>query len=539
MDSTRLITRLADLVVDVDPTSWADGKALVYNAASSKWKATALTPALVGLGNVSNAAQLVAANNLSDLPSKSAARTSLQLGSAATLNADNSANNLAILNSSGLLASSVIPPLAIAQVNVVASQVAMLALSAQRGDTAVRTDTSKTYILSTDDPTTLVNWIEMLGAGESPVQSVAGRTGTIILAAADIASGVLATTRLGTGAGSASNYLRGDGSWHTLVAADIPSLSAIYLPLVGGILTGTTFITSGHKLGVGISSFTNYPFEGSVFQSTGDMKLGIYGDSTASITFGCPTEMDQNGLPTGFDFQYVPDVDPTLCRMRFNWIERNTNGTVANANSDLFTVFGNGLTLIQPVQSGGLTIQTNDPSLFPVVSIINNDGDTGGSYSIIATGDANSEGGGWLLFHDSINEVTPLRLNSQAVVIDNGFYLQADWMIPATTTIQIGDVQNSQDGTLLTVDLTGGGITLHGGVNGNGSAWNLGGANIGGVASMNFTTISGTTVVTGTTTMNKGTSTPSTSSTHGYLWVDSSGHLQYKNPTGTVTQLAA
>lgn len=84
----------------------------------------------------------------------------------------------------GTVPTSALPPLAIAEVFVVASQAAMLALTAQRGDVAIRTDVSKTYILSTDSPSTLADWKEIVAGGA--VQSVAGKTGTVVLAKADV-----------------------------------------------------------------------------------------------------------------------------------------------------------------------------------------------------------------------------------------------------------------------------------------------------------------------------------------------------------------
>jgi hypothetical protein len=51
----------------------------------------------------------------------------------------------------------------------------------------------------------------------APVQSVAGKTGTVVLEAADIASGVMATARLASsGTASSSTFLRGDQSWQTV-----------------------------------------------------------------------------------------------------------------------------------------------------------------------------------------------------------------------------------------------------------------------------------------------------------------------------------
>lgn len=58
-----------------------------------------------------------------------------------------------------------LPAAAITDVFVVSSQAAMLALNAQRGDVAKRTDVNKTFILSTDSPTTLIDWVELAASG--------------------------------------------------------------------------------------------------------------------------------------------------------------------------------------------------------------------------------------------------------------------------------------------------------------------------------------------------------------------------------------
>lgn len=84
----------------------------------------------------------------------------------------------------GTVPASALPALAINETSVVASQAAMLALVAQRGDMAIRSDTSQTYVLSSDDPTTLANWVALLSPGQ--VQSVAGRAGNVVLTKADV-----------------------------------------------------------------------------------------------------------------------------------------------------------------------------------------------------------------------------------------------------------------------------------------------------------------------------------------------------------------
>lgn len=96
------------------------------------------------------------------------------------------ANGFASLDATGKLTASQIPDLALVNTSVVASQAAMLALTAQLGDVAIRTDTSSSYILAGTDPTVLANWV--LLRFSNAVSSVAGRTGAVVLTAADISN---------------------------------------------------------------------------------------------------------------------------------------------------------------------------------------------------------------------------------------------------------------------------------------------------------------------------------------------------------------
>lgn len=93
-------------------------------------------------------------------------------------------NGVATLGSDGKLNSSQIPAIAISDTFVVANQAEMLALTAEVGDVAIRTDQNKSYILRAAPASTLANWQELL-TPTSPVTSVFGRTGTITAAAGD------------------------------------------------------------------------------------------------------------------------------------------------------------------------------------------------------------------------------------------------------------------------------------------------------------------------------------------------------------------
>ena len=94
-------------------------------------------------------------------------------------------NGYAKLDAAGLVPTANLPTSS-RQTFVVASEAEMLALSAAAvGDTAVRTDISKTFILQTAGAAVLAHWVEML-TPTSAVTSVAGRTGDVVLSSTDV-----------------------------------------------------------------------------------------------------------------------------------------------------------------------------------------------------------------------------------------------------------------------------------------------------------------------------------------------------------------
>lgn len=150
-----------------------------------------ITKSMVGLGSVDNTSD-------TGKPVSSATQTALNLkadtatvNTALGLKADASAVTTALSNKAdlvgGLIPTSQIPAQAITDVFPVANQAAMLALNVQRGDVAIRSDTGRTYILSTDSPTTLADWKEIVAVGV--VTSVNGQQGIIILAKGDVGLG--------------------------------------------------------------------------------------------------------------------------------------------------------------------------------------------------------------------------------------------------------------------------------------------------------------------------------------------------------------
>lgn len=97
------------------------------------------------------------------------------------------ASGLATLDINGKLPTAQLPPLAINDFFPAASEAGMLALTAQRGDWCLRTDTGNTYVLMTDDPTDLDNWQQVITTAD--VVSVNGQTGAVLLSTDHIGEG--------------------------------------------------------------------------------------------------------------------------------------------------------------------------------------------------------------------------------------------------------------------------------------------------------------------------------------------------------------
>lgn len=102
-------------------------------------------------------------------------------------------NGVATLDSGGKVPAAQIPAIAISETFAVASQAAMLALTAQQGDVAIRSDLNKSFILATAPASTLANWAELL-TPTGAVLSVAGKTGAVTLVKGDVGLGSVDNT---------------------------------------------------------------------------------------------------------------------------------------------------------------------------------------------------------------------------------------------------------------------------------------------------------------------------------------------------------
>lgn len=97
-------------------------------------------------------------------------------------------NGIASLDASGKVPTAQLPAIALTDVYVVNSQAAQLALTAEEGDVAVRTDLNKSYIHNGGTAGTMADWQELLTPTDA-VLSVNGLTGAVTLTSTNIAEG--------------------------------------------------------------------------------------------------------------------------------------------------------------------------------------------------------------------------------------------------------------------------------------------------------------------------------------------------------------
>ncbi|HHF2925007.1 TPA: hypothetical protein ACPJ0R_003898 [Vibrio diabolicus] len=95
------------------------------------------------------------------------------------------AEGVATLDSTGKIPQGQLPAIAIKETFPVKSEAEMLALTAQEGDMAIRSDLRKSFVLMRQPASTLANWQELLTPTDA-VSSVNGQRGNVVLEAADV-----------------------------------------------------------------------------------------------------------------------------------------------------------------------------------------------------------------------------------------------------------------------------------------------------------------------------------------------------------------
>lgn len=171
---------VAEVATTTETTTGTDDSRMITPLKLKQRLISFAQPLSANLSTLSDVVSTVFGRTLLTSADAPAARTALGLAPVAS---SGLASDL-----TGVLNTAQLPPLAINETFTAANQAAMLALAAQRGDVAIRTDQNNhMYMLTTDNPATLADWVQIVGAGD--VTSVAGRTGGVVLARGDVGLG--------------------------------------------------------------------------------------------------------------------------------------------------------------------------------------------------------------------------------------------------------------------------------------------------------------------------------------------------------------
>lgn len=184
----------------------------------------------------------------------------------------NQANGYAGLDGSGKINPSQLPALAITETFVVNSQSAMLALTAETGDVAIRTDVNKSFVLS-GTASTLADWKELL-APLAAVSSVFGRTGAITAQSGDYTT---------------DQITEGTAKFFTSVRVMASVISGYVIGARTALANTDTVEGAFNKIGKWLADLSNIAFSGSASDLTGTKTssfISDFGTAVAALITG-------------------------------------------------------------------------------------------------------------------------------------------------------------------------------------------------------------------------------------------------------------
>jgi hypothetical protein len=283
-----------------------DGQTLITSGTTSQyyrgdktWQT--LDKTSVGLGNVDNTTDAAK-------PVSTATQTALNLKE--NTSSKNVANGYAGLGADGKLISNQLPAIAITDTYVINTQAAMLALTAETGDVAIRTDLNKSYILQGATASVLGNWQELLSP-TGGATSVFGRTGSVVANAGDyntsqvteIGNLYYTDARVNANANVSANTAARHNAV-TIGTANGLSLSTQVLSLglasstSNGALSSTDWNTfNGKQNALGFTPYNSTNPSGYI---TGLSWAGLSSKPTTLAGFGITDAYPLSGNPSGF-----------------------------------------------------------------------------------------------------------------------------------------------------------------------------------------------------------------------------------------------
>jgi len=283
-----------------DVTSVADGATTIANSAVTNAKmANMATKTYKGRTSAGTGVpeDVAVATLKTDL---SLTKADVGLSNVANVDTTNASNI-----STGTLSSSVLPPVAITTVSVVASEIEQLALTAQEGDVAVRTDEDKTYMRNSGSAEDMTDWTELQTPTDS-VLSVNGKTGTVTLNQDDIGDG--------------STYVRTTNDYNDTAVSKLSGIEA------GADVTDTSNVTDAGAL-----MDTEVDADLKTFSLPADTTISAFGktlvddaDASAARTTLGGVALASNVLELDNTDEFTPDADYEPATKKY--VDENAGG---------------------------------------------------------------------------------------------------------------------------------------------------------------------------------------------------------------------
>lgn len=209
--------------------------------------------------------------------------------------------DFAILDSNGKIPVSMIPAVALSEVFVVNSQAAMLALTAQEGDVAKRTDLGYSFILASEPASTLSNWVQVsddvlaqlglstgateVGAVDDDNNSTTVQGALGLKASKAYLSASAGATRIGVGSTTVDNLLVKFSPLRYGAKADGTNDTASFTACMAAMPSGATMDLQGLTYSVTDIEVTKPMriINGNINVLYASLKGGIWGHDTSNI----------------------------------------------------------------------------------------------------------------------------------------------------------------------------------------------------------------------------------------------------------------
>ncbi len=334
----------------------ASGTTSQYYRGDKTWQT--LDKTAVGLSNV---------DNTSDLNKPISTATQTALNAKENTANKNTANGYAGLGSDGKLISNQLPAITITDTFVVGSQAAMLALTAETGDVAVRTDLSKSYILKGSNPSVLADWQELLSPVDG-VTSVFGRVGSVVANTGDYTTAqVTETTNKKYQTDAQALYNDATSSIQTQLNSKANDSNVVHKTgdeTVAGVKTFsnlTNFSTYGIKINTNgwVTPNQVYGETGNFFVNYSGNGNTIIGNSTGKVGIGTTS-------PSGILHINAGALADTNIRVQSGASGNHAKLTFSNSLNDVFWTAGYrsgtgdfGINYGDSFNSTGITINTS------------------------------------------------------------------------------------------------------------------------------------------------------------------------------------